>query len=250
VIPLLVVTVLFGLTVGSFLNVCIDRLPAGESIVHEPSHCPVCMHPLRPLDLVPVLSYLWLRGRCRYCRAPIPVRVPIVETVTAVMFGLLYWKLGPDVSLGITLFYASVLLIIFVTDLEHQLILNVVVFPTMAAALALSFLSPDPIPLNAALGGGVGFVAVGVPFLLTRGRGMGEGDVKLGGLIGLMVGFPQVVVALWLAVVGGGVMAILLLALRIKGRKDPIPFGTFMATAALVTLLWGQAILDWYPPRL
>ena len=248
-IPLLITFVVLGLAVGSFLNVCIDRLPAGESIVRGASHCPNCQHLLAPWDLVPVFSYLWLRGRCRYCGASIPVRVPLVEVATGVLFGFLFWKFGLGVELGIALVYGSILLAISVIDLEHQLILNVVVYPALPLALALSLLSPDPTIASAALGFAVGVAAVSIPFLIYR-QGMGMGDVKLGGLIGLMVGYPHVLVALLLAVVVGGVIASLLLVLRIKGRKDAIPFGPFMAAGAFVTLLWGQAILDWYPPTL
>ncbi|MDA0987601.1 MAG: prepilin peptidase [Chloroflexi bacterium] len=226
-----------------------DRLPAGESIVRGASHCPNCQHILAPIDLVPVFSYLWLRGRCRYCGASIPVRVPLVETATGVLFGFLFWKFGLGVELGIALVYASILLAIAVIDLEHELILNVVVYSSLPFAFALAFLSPDPTIASAALGFVVGVAAVSLPFLIYR-QGMGMGDVKLGGLIGLMVGYPHVLVALLLAVVSGGLIASLLLILRIKGRKDAIPFGPFMAAGAFVTMLWGQAILDWYPPTL
>ena len=248
-IPLLVTFIVLGLAVGSFLNVCIDRLPAGESIVRGASHCSSCQHLLAPVDLVPVFSYIFLRGRCRYCRASTPLRVPLVEIATAFLFGFLYWKFGLGAELGIALVYASILLAISVIDLEHELILNVIVYPSIPLALGLSLLWPDPTILDAALGFVVGVATVSLPFLIYR-QGMGMGDVKLGGLIGLMVGYPHVLVALLLAVVGGGLIAILLLVLRIKGRKDAIPFGPFMAAAALVTLLWGQAILDWYPPEI
>ena len=248
-IPLLITFVVLGLAVGSFLNVCIDRLPAGESIVRGASHCPHCRHLLAPKDLVPVFSYLWLRGKCRYCGVPIPLRVPLVETATAILFGFLYWKFGLSVELGIALTYASVLLVISVIDLEHQLILNVVVYPALPVALAISLLSPDPSLLNALLGMAVGIGLIGLPFLIYR-QGMGMGDMKFGALIGLMVGFPHILAALLLSVVSGGLIAGLLLLLRIKGRRDAIPFGPFMAAGTFVTLLWGQAILDWYPPTL
>jgi leader peptidase (prepilin peptidase)/N-methyltransferase len=176
------------------------------------------------------------------------VRVPLVETTTGILFGFLYWEFGLGVELGIAFVFGSILLAISVIDLEHQLILNVVVFPYILVALGVLLLSPDPTLVCAVLGLVVGVALVSLPFLIYR-RGMGLGDVYLGGLIGLMVGFPHVLVALYLAVVGGGLVAILLLVLRIKGRKDAIPFGPYMAAAAMITLHWGEAILDWYRPQ-
>jgi leader peptidase (prepilin peptidase)/N-methyltransferase len=245
-LPLVVFCSLLGLAVGSFLNVCIDRLPAGESILRRSSHCASCGHSLAPLDLVPVLSFLWLRGRCRYCRAPIPVRLPLVELATDLLFGFLSWWYGPGAQLVFALAYASLLLVVFVIDLKHQLILDVVVYPGMALAVAGAFFWPEVGIVSALLGGAVGAALLAVLYLLARG-GMGFGDVKLAGLIGLIVGYPLVFGSLLLGIVGGGMVAVLLLALRIKGRKEAIPFGPFLAGAALVTLVWGRALWDWYP---
>ena len=251
--------VLLGLFVGSFLNVCIDRLPRGKSIVSPPSHCDACNRKLGVLDLVPVFSYLVLRGRCRYCQAHIPVKLPVVEGVTALLFFFLYWKFGLGIELAISLVYLSLLIVIFVVDLEHQLVLDKVTYTGMVLAFAFSFfwphigtlgaLEPGGIKLgmmfSSLAGGAIGLVAMAFPFVISRG-GMGMGDVKLATLIGLMTGFPLVLVALLLSVITGGVVAAILLISRIKKRKDPIPFAPFMAIAALVTLLWGQAIYQWY----
>lgn len=251
--------VLLGLFVGSFLNVCIDRLPQGESIITPPSHCPSCNRKVGIIDLVPVLSYIWLRGRCRYCQAHIPLRLPIVEAATGLIFFLIFWQFDYELGLPfvITLIYACILIIIFVIDLEHQLVLNRVSYPSMIIALGLSLLLPEisevsPIVhgvigrlVSAAAGGAIGLVFMSIPLIIYR-RGMGIGDIKLGLLIGLMTGFPLVFVALIMSVIVGGVISIILLVLKIKGRKDAIPFGPFMAAAALITLLWGQAIWQWY----
>jgi leader peptidase (prepilin peptidase) / N-methyltransferase len=236
---------LLGLFVGSFLNVCIDRLPREQSIISPPSHCPGCKRKLGPLDLVPLFSYLWLRGRCRYCRAPIPVRTPIVEGTTALLFTFLYWRFGLGLELGISLLYASLLIVIFVIDLEHQLVLNKVTYPAMVAAFGLSFLPSEPGVWSSLLGGALGLAAMALPFIIYR-RGMGMGDVKLGALIGLMSGYPSVLVALLLAVVAGGLVGATLLVLGVKKRTDPIPFGPFLAASAMVALLWGEAIWRWY----
>ena len=228
---------------GSFLNVCIDRLPQGQSIIHPRSHCAACNRKISNLDNIPIFSYLWLHGRCRYCHAPIPIRLPIIEGLTGLLFALLYWKFG--LGLSISLVYISLLTIVFVIDLENQLVLDKVIYPGIALALAFSFFWPGLGVVSSLAGGAIGMAAMALPFIIYR-RGMGMGDVKLGALVGLMSGYPLVFVALLLAVITGGLVATLLLVFKIKKRSDPIPFAPFLATAAMVTLLWGQAIWQWY----
>lgn len=240
---------------GSFINVCIDRLPQGQSIINPPSHCAACNHKLSVLDLVPLFSYIWLRGRCRYCRAPISLRLPIVEGVTALLFALLYWKFGLGLELGIFLIYASLLMVIFVIDLENQLVLDKVIYPGMAIAFVFSFFWSGVRPFSypwlkfgvesALIGGVLGLAMMALPYIIYR-SGIGLGDVKLGALVGLMTGYPLVFVAIFLSWISGGLIAAVLLALKIKGRKDPIPSATFLTVAAMVTVLWGQAIWQWY----
>jgi leader peptidase (prepilin peptidase)/N-methyltransferase len=240
-----------GLAMGSFLNVCIDRLPAGKSIIRLRSHCDSCGQGLQNRDLIPFYSYLRLRGRCRHCGARIPLRILLVEMGTALIFGLLTWHFGPGLELAFALIYACIFIVILAIDLEHQLILDVVVYPAMVLAFIFSFFWtgfsgwPAMGVLNALLGGAVGFAFMLVPFLISRG-GMGGGDVMLAALIGLVVGYPLVIVALLMGILAGGVVAVCLLALGIKKRKDPIPFGPFLAAAAMVTLIWGLPILEWY----
>ncbi|MDP2719511.1 MAG: prepilin peptidase [Dehalococcoidia bacterium] len=230
---------------GSFLNVCMDRLPEEQSIIKPPSHCPVCNRKLGPLDLVPVLSYLWLRGRCRYCRAPIPVRLSAVEMVTGLLFAFLYLRFGITMELGVYIVFTSLLIVIFVTDLEHQLVLDKITFPGMGFALLAALLLPGPGILKVLLGGGIGLAAMALPFLVYR-RGMGLGDVKLGALIGLMTGYPVVITALLMAVISGGLFAAFLLIFKISRRDDAVPFATFLTTATVVSLFWGQEIWRWY----
>jgi leader peptidase (prepilin peptidase)/N-methyltransferase len=185
--------------------------------------------------------------------------LPIVEGVTGLLFFLVFWQFNYELSpqFAITLIYACILVIIFVVDLEHQLVLNRVTYPSMIIALGFSLLLPgisEVSPLvdgiigrlvSAAAGGAIGMVFMAIPLIIYR-RGMGIGDIKLGLLIGLMTGFPLVFVALLMSVIVGGVVSIILLTLKIKSRKDAIPFGPFMAAAALITLLWGSAIWQWY----
>jgi len=248
-----VIFVLLGMIIASFLNVCADRLPAGQSLVYPPSHCPACSRRLAVKDLIPVFSYLWLRGRCRYCRAPIPRRVLWVEIATAALFGLAYWQYGLSIELPIILFYISLFMVILVIDLEHGLILNKIVYPALVVALLLSIFFTIFLPqvgivpniARAAIGGGIGFVVFFLIVIVSRG-GMGFGDVKLAALIGLTTGFPLVVVALLMGMILGGLAAVILLGFKIKKRKEAIPFGPFLAVAAIATLLWGSDILNWY----
>jgi len=243
---------LLGLAAGSFLNVCIDRLPRNESIVNPPSHCPVCQHRLAVKDLIPVFSYLRLRGRCRYCQAAIPRRLFWVELATALIFAFLYWHYGLSVGLGVMAFYACLFIIIFVIDLEHGLILNKVVYPGMVVALLLALLPQSWLTqwavtgvANAALGGGIGFAIFLLIAIASRG-GMGWGDVKLAALIGLATGFPLVFFSIIMGAILGGIVAVALVIAKKRKRRETIPFGPFLALAATITLLWGSSILSWY----
>ncbi len=245
----IVVFALLGMAVGSFLNVLIDRLPAHQSPVFPASHCPSCQRRLQAKDLIPVFSYIWLRGRCRYCQAPIPRRLLWVEVGTGALFAYLYWHYGLSPELAVTTFYFCLFIVIMVIDLEHRLILNRVVYPSAVIALAISlFLSQlEVVPgiASAAAAGGIGlglFLAIAI---VSRG-GMGWGDVKMVALIGLVVGFPLVFVALFLAVVSGGLIAVVLMLARAKSRNQGIPFGPFLSLGTMATLLWGRPILDWY----
>ncbi len=255
---LTLIFILFGLMVGSFLNVVIDRLPAGQSLAYPPSHCPACNKKLAVKDLIPVLSYTWLRGRCRYCKAPIPGRLPLVEAATGLAFGLLYMRFGLSPQLAVALFYFCLLLVIAVIDLDHQLILNWLVYPAAPIALLLSLLfhgfDMTLLPKNlemvsnlaqAAVGFGVGLALFLLIAIFSRG-GMGLGDVKMAALMGIALGYPSVLVAIFLAIMAGGITALVLLAARKKGRKQAIPFGPFLALGTMLALLWGNSIWRWY----
>jgi leader peptidase (prepilin peptidase)/N-methyltransferase len=248
-----VLAVLFGLLVGSFLNVVIDRLPEGRSLLHPPSHCQACSTRLKAADLIPVVSYLALRGRCRYCQAKISLRSPLVELLTGTAFGLLFFFIGPSWELAVAIFYFCLLVVIFFIDLERELILNWLVYPAVVIALILSLFSEQisgsvlTIPSfgDALLGAGIGFVLFLVIALVSRG-GMGMGDVKMAALMGAMLGYPVVLAAVFLAVIGGGLISVLLLVFKVKGRKEGIPFGPFLALGTLAALFWGRALIDWY----
>ena len=247
------VSALLGMAVGSFLNVLIDRLPAGQSLAFPASHCVSCQRRLSARDLIPVLSYLWLRGRCRYCQAPIPRRLLWVEIGTGALFAYLYWYYGFSIGLAIVTFYCCLFLVLMVIDLEHHILPNKLVYPGIIVALAISVafsVFPNSLEIvpeigSASAGGAIGLGLFLLIIVVSRG-GMGWGDVKMAALIGLVTGFPLVFVALFLAVVLGGLVAWILILVRVKSRKQSIPFGPFLSLGAMATLLWGTNILDWY----
>ena len=259
-IPLLVFFVLLGGAIGSFLNVCIDRLPARKSVVSPPSRCDSCGKRLAFRDMVPIVSYLLLRGRCRHCGAHISPRNLWVEVIGAVLLGLIFWRFGMSARFAITALYCYIFVAIAFIDLEHKLILNRVTYPAAVYALIVLavesalpsarlygglFYFPEPAILSGVIGGAIGFFFFLVVYLIYP-RGMGMGDVKLAGLIGLAVGFPMVLVALFIGIFIGGVFAIALLLLKLRERKGIMPYGTFLAIGPVVTLLWGNEILAWY----
>ena len=248
-----------GAVVGSFLNVVADRLPAGRSIVFPPSHCPECQRGLSAKDTIPLFSYLWLKGRCRYCRATIPMRLFWVELGTGVLFAFSYWHYGLGWELAMVVFYCCLFIALLIVDLEHGILPNKIVYPGMVVALVLAALGsmcgfePRSVSdsglglwiVDAAIGGSIGFGLLLIVALISRG-GMGGGDVKLAGLIGLVTGFPLVFVAMFLGVVSGGLVAGVLLVTKVKKRKETIPFGPFLCLAAVATLFWGNNLLGWY----
>lgn len=249
---------LIGASVGSFLNVVIDRLPAGQSIITPPSHCPACQQRLKPPDLVPIFSYICLRGHCRYCGAHIPLRLPLVEAGTGLIFLLLCLNYGLDIQWAIVAFYSAILITLAVIDLEQGILPNKLVYPALPVALALSLIylpmqgmgmfvhnTTLAALLSSLLGGAVIFLVLLITCLASRG-GIGWGDVKMAGLIGFMTGFPLSLVAMGIALVSGGLAALILLLLKRKGRKEAMSFGPFLSLGAFVTLIWGQSILAWY----
>lgn len=252
--PILVlIGVLGGLAVGSFVNVVAIRVPAGKSVTHPGSACPNCHAPIAPRDNIPVLSWILLRGRCRHCRERISVRYPIVEAVTAFLFVAAVFVIGSRFVLPGYWWFAAVTMALILTDLDHKLIPNKILFPgtLVGGALLLvgSALDGDIHRFGWALAGGAAyFVGLLILALVARG-GFGYGDVKLAFLLGMFTAYENmgfVLVAAFLAFISGGLISIFLLATRIRGRKDAIPFGPYLVIGAYMALGFGQAIIDWY----
>jgi leader peptidase (prepilin peptidase) / N-methyltransferase len=256
---MLVFGFILGVCIGSFLNVCIDRVPAKQSLVDPPSHCPNCGKQLKWFDLFPILSYLQLRGRCRYCGASIPCRTLLIEGGMGIVFALSGLYYGFGIIFLFVDFYIALFLLLDIIDLEHGLILNRIVYPAICISLVMApFWSNTPLErsffghddmmgnfLSSVVGGALFFLVFCVVALAFKG-GIGGGDVKMAGLIGLAVGLSNVPVALLVSVIGGGLLAGILLLLKVKQRKESIPFGPFLSLGAVVAIFWGSNLVDWY----
>ena len=242
---------LFGLALGSFLNVCIYRIPLKKSIVHPPSSCPNCGAGIRFYDNIPVISYILLLGRCRQCHAPISFRYPLVELITGLLSVALFIKFGlsPNYIL-LFLFTASLIAIAFI-DLQHKIIPDVISLPGILVGVVFSFFPSAGIsPLEALIGvvGGGGFLfLVGTAFEKVTGReGMGGGDVKLLAMIGAWMGWKALPFIILISSLSGAVLGGLSLAVSRQGMRSRIPFGPFLALGALVFLFFGDDIVLWF----
>ncbi|MFZ5647962.1 MAG: prepilin peptidase [Bacillota bacterium] len=240
-----ILTAALGLAVGSFLNVCIYRIPAGKSIVTPPSHCPTCENRLRPPDLIPVISYLFLKGRCRYCKTPVSHRYPLVEALTAFLFLLVFLELGFETALFKHLFLTALMITIAFIDLDHYIIPNRLVLAGLIAGALFLPVTGDLSLLSALYGAlsASGFLLI--LYIVSRG-GMGMGDIKLAAVIGIFLGWPMALLAVFLACFLAGILGIVLIVTGIKKRKDPIPFGPFLAAGTFITSLWGPELASLY----
>lgn len=244
---------ILGLLIGSFLNVVVWRVPRGESVVSPPSACPACGRPIRPRDNVPVLSWLLLRGRCRDCGSPISARYPLVEAGTAALFGVTAAWVGWQWHLPAFLYLAAVSIALALIDLDVQRLPDAIVLPSylvggvLLAGASLLDGNPDQI-LRAAIGMAALYALYFVLALVYPG-GMGFGDVKLAGVLGMYLawlGWAELVVGAFLAFLLGGVVGGALMAANRAGRKTRIPFGPFMLLGAYLGMVLGRPIADWY----
>lgn len=244
---------LLGLVVGSFLNCVIYRLEKGESFLKGHSYCPHCRHLLSWLDLIPVLSFLFLQGKCRYCRQKISFQYPLVELSTAVMFLSLaiFYQYPISIISAVSLFYWFVvfcfLIVIFIFDLKHYIIPDKVIFPAIATVLIYDFLKSDfqwkSDFVLSAFGAALFFLII---VLISRGRWMGAGDIKLAFLMGLILGWPNILVALFFSFFTGAAAGIGLIIAKKKTLKSEVPFGPFLIFGTIAALFFGQNIINWY----
>lgn len=239
-----------GAIVGSFLNVCIYRIPKEESLVRPGSHCPKCGSPIRPYDNIPILSFLLLRGRCRRCKARISLRYPLVEAITSFIAIAIVYRYGMNIDAGIYFCLSCALIVVSFIDLEHQIIPNVVTYPGIplgvVASFLLSSLTPGDSLIGLVVGGGVLWTVAVLFRLLRKKEGMGFGDVKLLAMIGAFLGWKAVIFTLVVSSFVGAIAGYLALRLSGKSSHEPIPFGPFLALGALIYILGGDKWIEWY----
>lgn len=243
-----IVTAIFfflGLVIGSFLNVCIYRLPRGESVVITPSHCPACGSRIGARDLFPLLSYIWLKGRCRACGKPISPQYPLTELLTGLLFAAAYAHTGLTALLLKQLFLVAVLIVVSLIDLKYLIIPDRVIVFSLACGILLNLFAGDLSLLSAVLGFSAAAAFLLVPALIYRG-GMGGGDIKLAAVIGFFLGWPNGLLAVFLGCLLGAATGITLVLTGLKGRKDAIPFGPYLAAGTLPAMFFGDKWLAWY----
>lgn len=240
---------LIGLVVGSFLNVCIYRLPRGQSVVWPASHCPHCRRPLRWFENIPIVSYLVLGGVCRTCRQPISPVYPAVELATAAAFVATSAVIPFGLLLLARLVLASALIVLFAIDLEHRILPNEITLSGIAAGLIFSLWLPPywRASVTGAVAGGGILLAIAWAYRRVRGaEGLGMGDVKMLAMIGAFLGWKLMLVTLVLASVAGSIVGLAMMAAKKGTLQYALPFGTFLAAGALAASLVGQPLLDWY----
>ena len=243
-----IVIFLFGLIVGSFLNCVIYRLKTNKSFLKGRSYCPNCKHQLQWPDLIPVLSFFLLKGKCRYCQKKISWQYPLVEIATGLLFLAIFNFSAPGGPASGWLFsIIPFLIVIFVYDLKHYLIPDKVIYPAIAITFVYDVLMSDILGMSdiliSAFGAAGFFLAI---VLISRGRWMGIGDIKLAFLMGLVLGFPKILVALFLAFMAGAIMGMILVFLGKKTLKSEVPFGPFLVSGTFIALFWGEKLINWY----
>ena len=234
---------LLGLAVGSFLNAVIFRLEKGENALKGRSYCPQCKHQLSFDDLIPVLSFVLLKGKCRYCKKPISWQYPLVEISTAAVFLLIFFTQGLNFYLWSI---ASLLIVIFVYDLKYYLIPDIILYLAIGVAFLYRIFKHVGSLENAlvsAIFASAFFLAI---YLLSKGKWMGFGDVKLAFFMGLFLGFPNILIALYSAFFAGAVVGVVLIVAKKKKMNSQVPFGPFLVGGTFFALLFGQSIAHWY----
>ncbi len=244
------VAFIFGLCVGSFLNVCIFRIPADKSIISPGSMCSNCGKAIKFYDNIPVLSFLLLKGRCRFCGASISLRYPLIEILGGLFGVAVVWKFGPTLTAGIYFSFIATLLAVSFIDIDHRIIPDVISLPGIPifflASLALPQLTYGQSLLGILAGGGSLFAVAWTYNLLTGKDGMGGGDIKLLAMIGALLGWKGVLFTIFMASAAGTVIGIIVMLYTKKGMKLAVPFGPFLSLGAVIYIFFGTQIIQWY----
>ncbi len=256
-VVLYIVVIIFGSIIGSFLNVCIYRIPRRLSILFPSSRCPSCNSPIRPADNIPVLSFLLLKGRCRLCKTRIPFRYPVVESLNALLYAITVWRFGPDFSWSLLLYLilVSSLVIITFIDIDYQIIPDGITLPGIPLALLFgSTLLPDPFLrvemlgfktslTGIVLGGGLFYGIGALGSLIFRKEAMGGGDIKLMAMLGGVLGWKGVLLTAFLGSFFGSIIGVSLILIKGGQMGTKIPFGPYLAFGAVLSLFFGQEFL-------
>lgn len=247
---MLLAAFVLGALVGSFLNVCIHRLPLGESVVFPASHCPHCQQPIAPYDNIPIVSYAVLRGRCRACGAGISARYPVVEALTGICAVVAVGALGLTPHALLAFAFLSALIVVTFVDLDYQIIPDAISLPGIGVGFAAALILGDPSwgasLAGILLGGGLLWGVAEGYHRLTGREGMGGGDIKLLAMIGAFLGWQAVPVTLMIASLAGTVVGVGLMVVQRRDSRTAIPFGPFLAIGATCALFWGDALIAWY----
>jgi leader peptidase (prepilin peptidase)/N-methyltransferase len=247
---MLLAVFILGALVGSFLNVCIYRLPRSESVVFPASHCPHCAQPIAPYDNIPILSYALLRGRCRACGAAISARYPVVEALTGLCAVVAFGALGLTPHALLAFAFLSALIVVTFVDLDYQIIPDAISLPGIGIGFVAALILGDPSwsasLAGILLGGGLLWGVAEGYHRLTGREGMGGGDIKLLAMIGAFLGWQAVPVTLMIASLTGTVVGVGLMVVQRRDSRTAIPFGPFLALGATCALFWGDALIAWY----
>ena len=241
----LIFTFLFGMLIGSFLNVVIYRLPRDENIAFPPSHCPKCGWKIKPWENIPVISYLFLRGKCSSCKNKISPIYPFIELLTGVLFALAYWKYSFTPQGYISVIFISILICIFFIDLEHYIIPDSLLVTLLIVSVLKLFILNQPAFWNALITTGITFLFFYLVYILSKEK-FGGGDVKLFTLLALYFGWPLINLLIVLASVSGLLIAGILILAGIIKKDEPIPFGPFIVFSSIITLFYGEELWTIY----
>lgn len=239
-----------GLIIGSFANVCIHRLPLGESVVTPRSRCPRCLTPIGALDNIPVLSYVALLARCRVCRAPISARYPLVELANGLLYFAAAAVFGATPCAFVMMAFLTAMLVLALIDYDYQILPNVITLPGIAAGLAASLLDGPPSPLASAASAAAGyaaFMAVALAWQALRGiEALGQGDWKMAAMLGAFLGGEKLLLTVFLATLAGSIVGLAAIVAGGRGLRHRLPLGTFLAAAGVVVVFEGDLIVAWY----